>query len=131
MRAHEVALVQLFQNLVGNAIKYAGEQAPRIDIRAEWQEGYWCFAVSDNGVGLEPRDQKRVFGIFKRAHGEELPGAGIGLAICSKIVERYGGHIWVDSERGRGSTFYFTLPAGRMPKPAAQPSGAAGLRLPA
>ena len=123
VRAHEVALVQLFQNLIGNAIKYAGTGPPKIEIGAQLQDGFWRFAVTDHGVGLHPRDHERIFGIFKRAHGEEYPGTGVGLAICSKIVDRYGGRIWVESELGEGSTFFFTLPAGRKapgPSPAAE-----------
>jgi signal transduction histidine kinase len=110
VRAHEVAVVQLFQNLVSNAIKYA-EERPSIRISAERDASYWRFAIADNGIGIEARDRQRIFGIFKRAHGEAYPGMGIGLAICSRIVERYGGRIWVESGAETGSTFYFTLPA--------------------
>lgn len=111
VRAHEVAVVQIFQNLIGNAIKYAGAQAPDVRISAEPDGGLWRFGVKDNGIGIPPEAQKRIFGIFKRAHGSEYPGTGIGLAICSRLVERYGGRIWVESEVGRGTTFWFTLPA--------------------
>jgi signal transduction histidine kinase len=110
VNAHEVALVQLFQNLISNAIKYS-KQHPLIQISAQRQEGFWKFAVTDNGIGIDPRDQERIFQIFKRAHAEEYPGSGIGLAICSRIVERYGGRIWVEGSPGQGSTFFFSLPA--------------------
>lgn len=110
VKVHEVALIQLFQNLVGNAIKYASGK-PIIRIAAERRGIFWRFGVADNGIGLEPRDYRRVFRIFTRVHGDQYPGTGVGLAICSKIVERYGGKIWVESELGKGSTFYFTLPA--------------------
>jgi len=110
VKAHEIALVQLFQNLISNAIKYS-KQHPLIQISAQREEGFWKFAVADNGIGIDPRDQERIFHIFKRAHGDEYPGSGIGLAICSRIVERYGGRIWVEGAPGRGSTFYFSLPA--------------------
>jgi signal transduction histidine kinase len=119
VRAHEVALVQLFQNLIGNAIKYAGSVTPRVEISAVRQDNFWLFSVRDYGVGIHPRDHERIFGIFKRAHGDEFPGTGVGLAICAKIVDRYGGRIWVESELGEGSTFFFTLPA--VKKPAASP----------
>jgi signal transduction histidine kinase len=110
VRAHEIAVVQLFQNLISNAIKYS-KQHPEIQISAQREDGFWKFAVADNGIGIDPRDQQRVFQIFKRAHGDEYPGSGIGLAICSRIVERYGGRIWVEGAPGEGSTFFFSLPA--------------------
>jgi signal transduction histidine kinase len=111
VKAHEVAVAQLFQNLIGNAIKYAGARTPEIRISAESDGGQWRFAVRDNGIGIPTEARKRIFGIFKRAHGPDYPGTGVGLAICSKLVERYGGRIWVDSEVGAGTTFWFTLPA--------------------
>lgn len=111
VRAHEVHLMQLFQNLISNAIKYRSERTPRIDVSAVRQEDEWVFSVRDNGIGIDPRYGRQIFGIFKRLHGAgRYPGTGIGLAICQKIVERYGGRIWVESEVGSGSTFYFTLP---------------------
>jgi signal transduction histidine kinase len=110
VRAQEVAVAQLFQNLIGNAIKYC-EVEPRIRVSAEREGTHWRFAIADNGIGVDPRDHARIFRIFTRARAGSYPGTGIGLAICSKIVERYGGRIWVDSEIGAGSTFYFTLPA--------------------
>ncbi len=105
-------LLQLFQNLVGNAIKYRGETMPRVEISAERQNGNWRIAVADNGMGIAPEHHAKIFGVFKRLHGQSIPGTGIGLAICQRVVERYGGRIWVESELGQGSTFYFTLPTG-------------------
>ncbi len=110
--ANEIAVVQLFQNLVSNAIKYSKEH-PMIQISAQREEKFWKFAVADNGIGIDPHDQERIFQIFKRAHGDQYSGSGIGLAICSRIVERYGGRIWVEAAPGQGSTFYFSLPAAR------------------
>jgi PAS domain S-box-containing protein len=107
--AEEVMLIQLFQNLISNAIKFRGGETPRIHISAERDGDGWLFAVRDNGMGIEPRDADRVFGMFKRLHGSEIPGTGIGLALCKKIVERRGGRIWVESEAGRGATFKFTI----------------------
>jgi PAS domain S-box-containing protein len=107
---YTVHFVQLFQNLVANAIKYRGQQPPRIQISCERGGGGWRFAVADNGLGIDPEYHTRIFGIFKRLHGKKIPGTGIGLAICQRVVERYGGQIWVESERGRGATFCFTIP---------------------
>jgi PAS domain S-box-containing protein len=111
--AEEVMLIQLFQNLISNSIKYRGEETPRIHVSAEGGREGWLFSVRDNGIGIEPKYADRVFGMFKRLHGSEIPGTGIGLAICRKVVERQGGRIWVESEVGRGATFKFTIPAGR------------------
>ena len=113
VQVHEVALVQLFQNLIGNAIKYSGPRVPEIQIWAEADGDQWRFAVRDNGIGIAPEARSRIFGIFKRAHGSNYPGAGIGLAICTNLVERYGGRIWVESEVDCGATFWFTLPAAK------------------
>ena len=111
--AEEVMLTQLFQNLISNSIKFRGGETPRIHVSAE-RDGEGClFSVRDNGIGIEPRDAERVFGMFKRLHGSEVPGTGIGLALCKKIVERKGGRIWVESEAGRGATFKFTVPGHR------------------
>lgn len=105
-------IVQLFQNLVGNALKFRGEQPPRVHVSAERRDGEWRFAVSDNGVGIAPKHAEKIFLIFQRLHHRDAyPGTGIGLAVSKKIVERHGGRIWVDSAPGRGATFYFTLPA--------------------
>ncbi len=105
--------VQLLQNLIGNAIKYRGERPPRIHVSAECDEGGWRFAVADNGMGIAPQYFGKIFGVFKRLHGKAIPGTGIGLAICQRVVERYGGRIWVESQAGQGATFYFTLPERR------------------
>ena len=103
-------LAQLFQNLLSNAVKFGGAQPPRIHISAKQADGEWLFSVRDHGIGLDPQYADRIFVIFQRLHTrEEYPGTGIGLAICKKIVERHGGRIWVESELGKGATFYFTL----------------------
>jgi PAS domain S-box-containing protein len=107
-------LVQLFQNLIGNGIKFRGDQKPQIHISAERTNGKWTFAVKDNGIGIDQKYTDRIFAIFQRLHGkQEYPGTGIGLAICKRIVERHGGRIWVESEPQKGSTFYFTIPVRR------------------
>lgn len=114
LRVQQMHLLQLFQNLIGNAIKYRGGEAPVIELSAE-RDGYlWRLCVQDNGIGIEPQYQEQVFGIFKRLHTtDRYAGTGMGLAICQKIVHRYGGRIWVESKRtGQGSTFCFTLPGG-------------------
>jgi two-component system CheB/CheR fusion protein len=114
--AEEVMLMQLFQNLISNSIKYRGEATPRIHVSAEKDGEGWLFAVRDNGIGIDPKHAGRLFGMFKRLHGSEIPGTGIGLALCKKVVERQGGRIWVESELGRGATFKFTI----LPPPRAQ-----------
>jgi chemotaxis family two-component system sensor kinase Cph1 len=123
-------LTQLFQNLIGNAIKFHGEEPPGVHVSAQRIEkseirirksefpnpkseigNAWLFSVQDNGIGIDPEQSGRIFMIFQRLHTEaDYPGTGIGLSICKKIVERHGGRIWVDSEPGKGSTFYFTIP---------------------
>jgi PAS domain S-box-containing protein len=115
VRAHEIRLVQLLQNLVGNAIKYRGAEPPVVCIDAERRPGKWVFSVRDNGIGIKPEYVQQIFGIFKRLHGNSYPGTGIGLAICERIVMSYGGQIWVESSPGEGSTFHFTLPDGAEP----------------
>jgi len=105
-------LVQLFQNLISNSIKFRGTEAPHIQISAEKQKREWIFAVTDNGIGIAPEHAQSIFGIFKRLHThDEYPGSGIGLSICKKIVEHHGGRIWVESAPGRGATFMFVLPS--------------------
>ena len=112
--ADSAQLTQLFQNLIGNAIKFHGHQPPLIQITAEKMRQEWLFAVNDNGIGIAPEHFEDVFAIFKRLHTrEEYPGSGIGLAICKKIVEQHGGRIWVKSQPGQGSSFKFLLPASR------------------
>jgi PAS domain S-box-containing protein len=111
IRGYEPHFVQLFQNLIGNGIKYRSERPPRIHVSAERQAGFWRFAVQDNGVGIAPEYHKQIFGVFKRLHGKTVPGTGIGLAICKRVVDRYGGRIWVESQLDQGATFYFTIPA--------------------
>ena len=104
-------IVQLFQNLIGNAIKFRGAERPQIDVSARWDGSLWSFSIRDNGIGMEPRHLQRIFVIFQRLHTrEEYKGTGIGLAICKKIVERHEGKIWAESTRGTGSIFHFTLP---------------------
>lgn len=110
VRANPSHLTQVFENLIGNAIKYRSEAAPRIDIHADEKGDEWVFLVEDNGIGIPKEYQAQIFGIFKRLHGDEYPGTGIGLATCKKIVERHGGAIWVESEAGQGARFCFTLP---------------------
>jgi len=111
--ADRVQLGQLFQNLIGNAIKFHGKEAPQVYVSAARRPTEWLFSVRDNGVGLDPEYAERIFVIFQRLHNrEEYPGTGIGLAICKKIVERHGGRIWVVSQTGQGATFHFTLPLG-------------------
>jgi PAS domain S-box-containing protein len=109
--ADNTQLAQVFQNLIANGIKFHSEEAPKIHISAEKKANEWVFSVKDNGIGIDPQYSEKIFEVFKRLHRkEEYPGTGIGLAICKKIVERHRGYIWVESELGKGSTFYFTLP---------------------
>jgi light-regulated signal transduction histidine kinase (bacteriophytochrome) len=109
--ADRAQLVRLFQNLVGNAIKYRGPDAPHIQITALDSQDAWLFKVRDNGIGIDPQYRERIFVIFQRLHSrEQYSGTGIGLAVCKRIVERAGGRIWVESAAGAGSVFCFTLP---------------------
>jgi light-regulated signal transduction histidine kinase (bacteriophytochrome) len=109
--ADKLQMVQLFQNLIGNAIKFRGKDVPRVHVSAKQEEENWVFSVRDNGIGIDPQFHDRIFTIFQRLHGrEEYPGTGIGLAVSKKIVERHGGRIWLESELGKGTTFYFTIP---------------------
>jgi len=114
IRGDEVQLTQLFQNLIGNAVKFHGQEPPQVHISAKRKDGDWVFTVQDNGIGIAPEQRERIFLIFQRLHHRsEYPGTGIGLALCHRIVERHGGRIWVESEVGKGSTFYFTLTGGK------------------
>jgi PAS domain S-box-containing protein len=112
IKGDETQLSQLFQNLVANAVKFVENGPPRVHVSAEREGDYWRFQVADNGIGIEPAHAERIFNVFQRLHGRgEYPGSGIGLATCKRIVERHQGKIWVESEPGSGSTFYFTIPA--------------------
>lgn len=111
IRADPTQFSQLFQNLIGNALKFRGETPPLIHVSSSCQDNMWQFVVSDNGIGIDPVYAERIFGLFQRLHTRrEYPGTGIGLALCKKIVERHGGRIWLESEPGCGAIFYFTLP---------------------
>jgi len=108
--ANSLYLRQVFENLIGNALKYRSDQPPHISVSAQDCAHEWVFTVEDNGIGIASQYQQQIFGIFKRLHGDQYPGTGIGLATCKKIIERHGGRIWVESELGQGSRFLFTLP---------------------
>jgi light-regulated signal transduction histidine kinase (bacteriophytochrome) len=110
--ANHSMLVRLFQNLVGNALKFCKAERPIVRIEAEQHGTEWVFSVADNGIGIDAQYRDRIFLIFQRLHKQgEYPGTGIGLAVCKRIVERNGGRIWLESEPGKGTTFFFTLPA--------------------
>ncbi len=110
----EIQLIQLFQNLIGNGIKFCQDKPPRVHISTEQKQKEWVFEVRDNGIGMESEFFERIFTIFQRLHSRtEYPGTGIGLAVCKKIVERHGGQIWVESTLGEGTTFYFSIPQER------------------
>lgn len=110
LQADESQLVQLFQNLVHNAIKFRNQKDPEVTVSADLKDGFWQFGVSDNGIGIDPAYKDRIFMIFQRLHARsEYPGSGIGLAICKKIVERHNGKIWYESAKNNGTTFYFTI----------------------
>ena len=110
VRAYRAHFQPLFQNLIGNAIKYRSARPPRIHVSVQEKDGELQFSVSDNGIGIEPEYHKQIFEVFRRLHGRKIPGTGVGLAICQRVVERYGGRIWVESQPGVGSTFVFTAP---------------------
>ena len=104
-------MIQLMLNLVGNALKYHGDKKPEVEVKVRKKEGEWLFCVKDNGIGIDPASAEKIFVLFHRLHSKkDYPGTGIGLAIVKKIVERYGGNIWVESDPGQGSAFYFTFP---------------------
>src|SRR5262249_14782257 len=108
--ADESQVVQLFQNLIGNAIKFRGDNLPVVEIGGEERDDDVLFWVRDNGIGIDQQYFDRIFVLFQRLHGrEEYPGTGIGLSVCKRIVERHGGRIWVESAQGQGTTFFFTL----------------------
>jgi light-regulated signal transduction histidine kinase (bacteriophytochrome) len=112
LNASKSAMIQLFQNLVGNAIKFHGEGQPEIRVAGKQEAGHWLFWVEDNGIGLDERFSKKVFLPFQRLVARDLPGSGIGLAICKKVVRLHRGDIWYESRPGGGTTFYFTIEAG-------------------
>ena len=104
-------LTQVFQNLIGNAIKFCSQELPRIHVAAEPRGNEWLFSIRDNGIGIDPQYHDRIFDMSQRLHSRtEYPGSGLGLAICDKVVKRHGGRIWVESQTGKGATFYFTIP---------------------
>ena len=109
--ADKYQLLQVFQNLISNAIKFRGIDPPLVHISSRPDSKHWLFSIHDNGIGIDSKDYERIFIIFKRLHSkDEFGGTGIGLAICKKIVEYHRGKIWVESEVGKGSTFFFTIP---------------------
>ena len=123
----ESHLQQIFQNLIGNALKYRDQTQPRIHVSAVNRGADWCFSVADNSIGIDPKYKEKIFGVFKRLHHDrKYSGTGIGLAICHRVVERYGGRIWVESEPGRGSTFFFTIPRRAEPVVAAAGESSSG-----
>ncbi|HUS66010.1 MAG TPA: ATP-binding protein, partial [Kofleriaceae bacterium] len=110
--ANGTLLALVVQNLIGNALKFRRpDAAPTIHVDAARDGGGWRFSVADNGVGIESGSREKIFEVFQRLTGDAVPGTGVGLALCKQSVEKHGGAIWVESEPGRGSTFYFTLPA--------------------
>ena len=114
VRIHRSCLTQVFQNLISNSIKYRSDEAPRIHVSAQPGDDWCVFSVADNGLGIDPKFGEQIFGPFKRLHGPEYAGNGIGLAICQRLVQQYGGRIWLEkSALGRGSTFCFSVPTGR------------------
>jgi len=111
VQGQQVHFVELLQNLIENAIKYRGDAPLRVHVSARQVEDDWQISVADNGIGIDPQYQQQIFGVFKRLHGRKIPGTGIGLAICQRVAERYGGRIWVESRLNEGATFHVTIPA--------------------
>jgi signal transduction histidine kinase len=109
VRFGESRLLQVFQNLISNALKYRGSREPRIQVTARRESGEWIFQVADNGAGIAPEYHEKIFDVFKRLHAADVAGAGLGLAICKRIIERAGGRIWVESQKDEGAQFYFTI----------------------
>ncbi len=119
--ADEVQLGQVFQNLIANAVKFRGEAPPEVRIAATPEDGFWHFAIRDNGIGIAEENFRRIFVLFQRLHSRNrYPGTGIGLALCKRIIERHGGRIWVESKPGQGATFHFTVPRAQ-PGPSPSP----------
>jgi signal transduction histidine kinase len=112
--ASESQVMQLFQNLVGNALKYRSERPPEVHISAARRDEEWIFSIKDNGIGIAPQYREEIFGLFRRLHAPDIPGTGLGLAICKRIVDHYGGRIWVEAEEGNGSTFFFSFPESKV-----------------
>ena len=111
IKGNKTQLTQLFQNLIGNAFKYRSKESPVVNISCDEVDIFYKFAITDNGIGIDPKFYNKIFIIFQRLHTrEQYSGTGIGLAICKKIIDKHGGKIWVSSVPGQGSTFYFTLP---------------------
>jgi hypothetical protein len=111
VKADGMQFIQLLQNLIGNAIKFRTNKRPQIHVGCKRHENAWLFSVRDNGIGIDRQSHERIFDIFRQLHPrDKYPGFGVGLAICKRIVERHGGKIWVESQPGKGSTFYFTIP---------------------
>jgi light-regulated signal transduction histidine kinase (bacteriophytochrome) len=109
--ADEIQIMGVFQNLISNAMKFHPDRQPHVHISAEHIDGEWRFSVQDNGIGIAPEFAERIFIIFSRLHTQaKYPGTGIGLAICKKVIERHKGRIWVESQLGEGSTFFFSIP---------------------
>jgi light-regulated signal transduction histidine kinase (bacteriophytochrome) len=111
VRGRESNYTQLFQNLLGNALKYRHmDTALKIHASCEHRAADWTIRIEDNGIGIDPKYHQQIFGVFKRLHGRSIPGTGMGLAICQRVVERAGGTIWVESQAGEGARFCFTIP---------------------
>jgi len=111
VKGDDTQLVQVFQNLIGNGIKFRGKMTPCVHLSAKEKTEDWEFAIQDNGIGIDPQYADRIFVIFQRLHSHaEYPGSGIGLAICKKVIENHDGRIWFESQPGKGTTFYFTIP---------------------